>query len=685
MLQPRAAAEDDSILALVARTMPALLWTVDTELVFRTSKGTGVGLHGWSGNGLEGMSLFDYFGTVDPAHAAIAAHRRALSGDSVAYEFEVENHLFRGFVEPHRDRRGRVDGVTGFAIDVTSEHRVLSSLRRSEEALALAQAAAHLGSWTHDLATDTVTWSDELYALCGLHPGERQPSMSLLLDFVHADDRLALEAALEFSREEGRPFVMDTRLMRANGGLLWVQHRGRYAYKGTEALHVVGTVLDITPRKRAEDHLTYQSNYDELTGLPNRKLLADRLRQAMLQAQHSGTQLAVLYVDLDRFKAINDTLGHAAGDRFLRMIAPRLIEAVRETDTVARSGGDEFVIVLPDLASVRDAARSAERIIAAFARPVPFEGRELYSSASVGISIFPDDGESPEELIRNADAALNRAKAGGNRSYRFYASATHAREIDRLDLEHGLHRAYERDEFVVYYQPIVDKWERPVAIEALLRWEHPERGAILPDHFIPMCEETGLIVKLGYRVMQRALAQLAAWNASGLTGLRMALNISGRQILDPELISHVEDALAESGVSPDQVEFEITESGVMADVAGARRAILGLKGLGLRISLDDFGTGYSSLSYLKHFNVDALKIDRTFIRDLPMDRGDSAIVSAVVALGHAMGLSVVAEGVETAEQAAAVSRLGCDEMQGYYFARPSRPEMLQQLLGAWRR
>jgi diguanylate cyclase (GGDEF)-like protein/PAS domain S-box-containing protein len=684
MLQPRAADEDESILALIARTMPALLWTVDAELAFRSSTGTSLELDGWSDNGLEGVSLFDYFGR-DPAHPALAAHRRALAGDSVAFEMEIENRLFRAFVEPRRDRRGRIDGVTGFAIDATSERRALSSLRRSEEALALAQAAAHLGSWTHDLATENVTWSDELFALCGLQPGEREPTPALLMEFVHADDRLALEAAIEFAREEGRPFVIDTRLLRANGGLLWVQHRGRYAYDGAEPLHVVGTVLDITPRKRAEDHLAYQSNYDELTGLPNRKLLADRLRQAMLQAQHGGTQLAVLYVDLDRFKAINDTLGHAAGDRFLRMVAPRLIEAVRETDTVARSGGDEFVIVLPDLASVRDAARSAERIIEAFGRPVPFEGRELYSSASIGISIFPDDGESPEELIRNADAALNRAKSGGNGKYRFYASATHARAVDRLDLEHGLRRAYERDEFVVYYQPIVDRSERPVAVEALLRWEHPERGAILPDHFIPLCEETELIVPIGRRVMRRAFAQLAAWNAAGLTGLRMALNISGRQILHPDLTSDVEEALAESGVAPEQIEFEITESGVMADVAGARRTILGLKALGLRISLDDFGTGYSSLSYLKHFSVDALKIDRTFVRDLPLDRGDSAIVSAVVALGHAMGLSVVAEGVETAEQADDVRRLGCDEMQGYYFSRPARPEMLQGLLGAWRR
>jgi EAL domain-containing protein (putative c-di-GMP-specific phosphodiesterase class I) len=301
----------------------------------------------------------------------------------------------------------------------------------------------------------------------------------------------------------------------------------------------------------------------------------------------------------------------------------------------------------------------------------------------VGISVYPDDGALPDELIRSAEAALYRAKDAGHGTFRFYAAVTHARAVDRLGLEHALRRAYEREEFVLHYQPIVDRYERPVGVEALLRWTDRELGPIGPDAFIPLCEEIGLIVPLGRWVVRRALEQLAAWNAIGLNHLRMALNISGRQILDPTLTTWLREAVVQTGVSPNQVELEITESVVMGDVPGARSVIADLRAFGLRVSLDDFGTGYSSLSYLKHFNVDALKIDRTFVRDLPHDRGDSAIVSAVVALGHAMGLHVVAEGVETAEQAAYVGRLGCDEMQGYYFAKPMPPAALERVLRAW--
>ena len=284
---------------------------------------------------------------------------------------------------------------------------------------------------------------------------------------------------------------------------------------------------------------------------------------------------------------------------------------------------------------------------------------------------------------RAADAALNRAKEGGHGSFRFYAAATHSRAVDRLELENNVRGAFERSEFVLHYQAIVDRFERPVAIEALLRWERPGVGTIGPDQFIPLCEETGLIVPLGRWVVRRACEQLAAWLASGLPPVRLALNISARQMLDPHLVSDVRQTLTEFGISPGSVDLEITESVLMADVPGVRRAIGELKALGVRISLDDFGTGYSTLSYLKHFSVDALKIDRTFVRDLPQDRGDAAIVSAVVALGHAMGLVVVAEGVETSEQAAFVRRLGCDELQGFYFAKPMPMEALERLVRIW--
>jgi diguanylate cyclase (GGDEF)-like protein/PAS domain S-box-containing protein len=675
--------EADGLLELIVEAMPAWLWSVDRALVFDGSLGVGLSGLRSPDNAFLGRSLYDLFETTDRNHPAIAAHLRSLGGEPVSFSLTHRDRTFRVFTHPRRNQRGRIVGVRGFGLDITTEQLMWDSLRRSEETLALAQAAARLGSWTYDVAYGWVTWSEELYALCGLRPHSEEPTMDLLLRFVQPEDRLALEAAIEFAREEQKPFVLDTRLFCADGTERWVQHRGRYVSEDGRSARLIGTVLDITMRKRAEAQTEYQANYDELTGLPNRKLLADRLQRSILHAQHAGIQMAVLYVDLDRFKAINDTLGHDVGDQFLKSVAPRLTGAVRETDTVARSGGDEFVVVLPEIVSIGEAGRIAERIVDSFAQPVAIEGRELYSSASVGISIYPDDGTTPEELIRAADAALYRAKQGGHGTFRFYAAATHARAVDRLELEHALRGALERGEFVLHYQPIVDRFERPVAIEALLRWQRPGVGLVAPDGFIPLCEEIGLIVPLGRWVIREALEALAAWTAEGLPPVRLALNISGRQVLDPALARSVQQAIAETGIAPRRIELEITESVIMGDVPGARRVIAELKALGVRVSLDDFGTGYSALSYLKHFSVDALKIDRTFICDLPADRGDAAIVSAVVALGHAMGLSVVAEGVETAEQAALVRRLGCDELQGFHFAKPMPFDALQRVVRGW--
>jgi diguanylate cyclase (GGDEF)-like protein len=548
------------------------------------------------------------------------------------------------------------------------------------ETLALAEAAAHLGTWHHDYVTGAYGWSDQLYEICARADRAAPPGPGLLLDYVHEHDRLALEAAMEFARDERRAFAVDTRLVGDDGIERWVQHRGHFVYSGRRTILALGTVQDVTQRKRAEERLAYRVNYDELTGLPNRKLLADRLQQAVLQANHSGSTVAVLYVDLDRFKSINDTLGHEVGNAFLRVVTPRLVDAVRDTDTVARSGGDEFIAVLSDLTSIGEAARIAERVVEAFAKPVTVGERELYSSASVGIAVFPDDGGTPDELIRSAEAALYRAKERGYGTFRFYSAVTHGRAVDRLELEHALRRGFECDEFALHYQPIVDREGRALAVEALLRWSDPKLGAVGPDVFVPLCEEIGLIVPLGRWVIRTALEQLAVWNGTGGPPLRMALNISGRQVLDPTLVSYLRDVVLETGVAFEQIELEMTESVVMGDVAGVRSVIAELRALGVRVSLDDFGTGYSSLSYLKHFDVDALKIDRTFVNDLPHDRGDAAIVTAVVALGHAMGLRVVAEGVETAEQVEVVKRLGCDEMQGFYFSKPLPPEQLGRYL-----
>jgi diguanylate cyclase (GGDEF)-like protein len=472
-------------------------------------------------------------------------------------------------------------------------------------------------------------------------------------------------------------------LRRADGTERWVELRGRFVFDREERpARVFGTMLDVTARKRAEADLAHQAHYDPLTELPNRKLLSERLARALARSQRIGSRVAVLYVDLDRFKAINDTLGHAAGDIFLKAAAERIGTVVRESDTVARHGNDDFIVIVVDLEDADDAAHSAKALVEAFERPFEIEGREFYSSVSVGVSLFPDDGRTVEPLIRAAHAAHSRAKAAGGNALHFYTAATHERAVERLGLETELRHAFERDEFRMHYQPIVGADDAIVAVEALVRWEHPLLGLVYPDRFIAICEEIGLMVPLGQWILRAALAQVHVWRRAGVGPVRVAVNLSARQLLDPSLATTVRRALADTAVPAALLDLEITESAVMHDVDGARRAVTDVKELGVGFSLDDFGTGYSSLAYLKHFPVDALKIDRAFVRDLPGDREDAAIVSAVVALGHALGVRVVAEGVETAVQAALVCQLGCDEQQGYYHSKPLPAQDLEPLLRA---
>jgi diguanylate cyclase (GGDEF)-like protein/PAS domain S-box-containing protein len=673
----------ERMVALVSRAVRSFVWTVDDSLVIRSSHGSYLEAIGRPANAANGRTLFDYLRATDDSHPVLVAHRRALAGEELGIEIDIKGCSFRLYLGPLRDdANDRIVGVSGIAVDVTSERRMHDEVRRSREALALAQAAAHLGSWTHDLASGVVTWSGEMFALCGMDQATPVDAGSLAR-VVHLDDRAALEIAFEIAREDRAPFAIDTRVVRADGTERWVAHRGRFTVDDAGRECAIGTMLDIDARKRAEAAVTRQANYDALTGLPNRKLLHERIEREIERASIEQNAFAVIHVELDRFKQINDTLGHEIGDRFLRIVASRLSESVREIDFVGRVGGDEFLIVLPRVSSPRDPAVVAERIVASFGHPIDIGERSLYSSASVGISLFPDDGETPTAIMRAAEAARSRVAIDGRGTYRFYSAASHASAIDRLELEQGLRRAFERGEFLLHYQPIVDRFERPVAVEALLRWDSPERGMVMPDRFIPLCEEIGLIVPLGKWVVRRALRQLADWRERGLPTLRVALNLSARQMIDTNFVGSLAEAIVETGTRPELIELELTESVIMSDLPAARRMIGELKRLGVRISLDDFGTGYSTLSHLKHFAADALKIDRTFVKDLPHDRGDSAIVSAVVALGHAMGLSVVAEGVETLEQAALVRRLGCDEMQGFHFAKPLEPERIAALVLAW--
>lgn len=442
---------------------------------------------------------------------------------------------------------------------------------------------------------------------------------------------------------------------------------------------------DITERKQAEEQLRHQATHDELTGLANRTLLQDRLEQSIHYANRSQRLLAVLLLDIDRFKIINDSLGHGFGDELLRSAALRLEKTVREADTVARMGGDEFVILLAEVATVDDVGLVAKKILDNLTRPYIFDGREIRVTASLGVSLYPRDGADVATLLRNADVAMYRAKEEGG-TFRFYAPAMNKRIHETLELETDLRCALERSEFLLYYQPKIDLANgRVTGAEALLRWQHPQRGLVPPGMFIPLAEETGLILPIGEWVLSTACAQVRAWQLAGLPAVPVAVNLSARQFGKESLAKTVHNALRQSAIPPRLLELELTESMIMRDPQAATVTMRQLGALGVRLALDDFGTGYSSLNYLRRFPVDCLKIDRSFICDVDCDSSAAAVATSIVAIAHSLGLQVVAEGVETKEQLAFLRQCGCDAFQGYYFSKPLPAAGFAELLAEDRR
>ncbi|MDI6747182.1 MAG: EAL domain-containing protein [Rhodocyclaceae bacterium] len=432
----------------------------------------------------------------------------------------------------------------------------------------------------------------------------------------------------------------------------------------------VSIFIDITQRKRSEAELAYRANYDALTGLPNRNLLAERLGQALKQARREDTLVAILFLDLDLFKQVNDTLGHAIGDRLLQSVAERLHHCVRETDTIARQGGDEFVVLLANIEDTVAAAAVADKIIARMAEPFAFDGNEVHIGASIGITLFPNDGDDIETLFRNADLAMYRAKNAGRNNAQFFTMAMTTAAVERRMLETDLRVALARREFVLHYQPIIDLGTGGIiGAEALLRWLHPQRGLVGPDNFIPLAEETGLIREIGTWVFAECCRQLVAWQAAGHQ-LTMAINVSVRQLPDALSVKHILSTLAQHELSPRQIVLEITEGVLLVDSPAIQEWFVAAGEAGLKLAIDDFGTGYSSLAYLKRFPVHHVKIDRGFVRDMASDPADRALVEAILAMARSLCLSVVAEGVETAEQADLLRLSACKYAQGYHFSRP---------------
>ena len=451
--------------------------------------------------------------------------------------------------------------------------------------------------------------------------------------------------------------------------------------EGSEkAVEFVSLFIDITQKKRSEAEIAYRANYDALTGLPNRNLLAERLGQSLKQARRENSRIAVMFVDLDFFKQVNDTLGHAIGDRLLQAVAERMRLCVRETDTIARQGGDEFVVLLADIEDAASAGVVAEKIITQMSSVFEFENHEIHIGASIGITLFPEDGRDLETLFRNADLAMYRAKAAGRNNAQFFEMAMTTAAISRRVLEADLRGALARGEFTLHYQPVVNlAVGRIIGAEALLRWQHPQRGLVSPDQFIPLAEETGLIREIGTWVFGEACRQLATWQAAGHQ-LTLAINVSVRQLPDALSMAHILTTLMQHQISPRQIVLEITEGVLLADSPAVQTWFLAAGAAGLQLAIDDFGTGYSSLAYLKRFPVHHVKIDKSFVRDIATDPADRALVEAILAMAHSLNLSVVAEGVETEEQAHLLRARNCELAQGYLYSRPVPADDFQALL-----
>jgi diguanylate cyclase (GGDEF)-like protein/PAS domain S-box-containing protein len=500
---------------------------------------------------------------------------------------------------------------------------------------------------------------------------------------VDADSREAAEDPLALAISENKPVNLtpNSVLLHHDGGETHIEDSAAPIHDRRGK--VTGAVIvfrDVTAARALSLRMSHLAQHDSLTDLPNRLLLNDRLGQAIAMALRNGTKLAVLYLDIDRFKHVNDSAGHTVGDRLLQSIAKRLLGCVRSSDTVSRQGGDEFVVLLCDVASTKDAAGAAEKMLAALGRPHRIDQLELHVSGSIGITTYPEDGENAEALLKNADAAMYRAKDCGRNNYQFFKTEMNRYAIERHGLESDLHRALERQEFVLHYQPKVELLTGAITgVEALLRWRHAKHRLILPSRFIPIAENSGLIVPIGKWVLEEACRQAKAWEGAGSAPMSIAVNVSPVELRAKGFVAGVRQILSETGLAARRLELEITETFLMQDPLRTGMVLDELKAMGVRLALDDFGTGYSSLSFLKRFPIDTLKIDHSFVRDLATDSEDASIVSAVVDMGRNLHMQVVAEGVETFEQCTFLKRHQCPEAQGFYFGKPMLPRAVARL------
>ncbi len=569
------------------------------------------------------------------------------------------------------------------------------ALHRSEIRLSQAQRIARIGNWDWDIVGNELYFSEESCLIFGLEPQAFVSTFETFLSIAHPEDREHLTNAVDKALYKNEPYNADHRIILPDGTVRAVHGEAEVVFgESGKPISMHGIVQDITERKKAEEKIRHLAYYDVLTGLPNRQMFKEYAAHTLASAQRDGTKMALLYLDIDQFKRVNDTLGHTAGDELLKIFAKQINGNIRGSDFFAKSqteegihsslsrlGGDEFTILLTGLTEVEHAAAAAKRILENLSVPVKISGKEFIITGSMGISIYPTDAENIDTLLKNADIAMYHAKDTGRNKFQFYSEEMNVSTMKRLTMEAELKKALERDEFVLYYQPQVEaETGTIVGLEALVRWEHPENGLLSPLEFITIAEETGLIIPLGEWVLQTACEQMQAWQQTGLTPLRISVNLSGRQFKQYDIIKSVQNILDATHLDPRYLELELTESVLMNDVEENISTLRKLKESGLKLSVDDFGTGYSSMSYLKRFPLDTLKIDRCFVKDIMTDPNDAAITKAIIALAKSLNLKTIAEGVETEDQFTFLREEGCDQIQGYLISRPLPAEEIVVLL-----
>ena len=643
-----------------------------------------------AGLALFGLTLWFIYRMIkvltQPLAVAVDAADSIAAGRQVNIDLSAQRdigNLLTSIKRMHESLQRSQDGL----------NQKIKQLADSEASLSEAQRMALLGNWHWELNSALIYWSDEMRRIVEFDQQAR-PSLRRFIATVPRAQRKdvidelrsLLTAPRRFSGEHQITRIDDVQRIVTHQGASEADARGRI-------IRIHGTIQDITERKQAEQKIRRLALYDSLTGLPNRQFFKESLDLAIARAQRGNENLATLFIDLDRFKRVNDTLGHAAGDMLLQEAGRRLRRCVRVSDfvgreaklpegVIARLGGDEFTVSLLNLKHPQDAAKVAGRILHEFEKPFLVDGQELNVTASIGIAVFPINGEDAETLIKNADVAMYQAKAAGKNAYKFFTAEMNTAALEKLKLENEIRQALDQEQFVLYYHPKIDLHaNRIIGVEALIRWNHPERGLVPPGLFIGIAEEIGMIVPIGQWVLQTACKQLAAWRQMNLPEITLAVNLAGPSFRSAQLATEVEAALRELNLPPRLLELEATESMVMHDIGVTLKTLGHLRELGVKLSIDDFGTGHSSLSYLRRFRIDQLKIDRSFIAEITNNPDAAAITTAIISLGKSLDIEVVAEGVETKAQANLLFAQGCRLLQGYYFGEPvSANAIVQQLL-----